>query len=678
MNDENLFALGRALLLAGILAIGGCGGSGGGGAPPVDTDGDGIADSVDTDDDNDGVADSADAFPLDPAESSDNDGDGIGDNADPDDDNDGVDDAMDAFPLDPNESEDSDNDGTGDNAEAFPNDPNETNDNDSDGIGDNADPDDDNDGVEDSMDAFPTDPAETTDTDGDGIGNNADTDDDGDGVEDSADAFPLDPSETADFDGDGIGDNADPDDDNDGTPDANDSFPNNAARTMPIEPLFPVVNGQFQLPNTPAATQMTWIIEQLAASSTSVTDINNRFDPATLAGISATQWQAFFDTLRGVVPNGTIQDIITMTPTNIRVLVGNANDPSNGQFVTLTTGYASGLIKSFGASGFPLNGSSTGLDVRTFDYAQTADRLATLAGELGVLVAEIDSDNQCVPIFERNAQQAFSTASIFKVWVMGAVARAIEDGVIAPDTAVPLVSDYITPGGTINDEPLSTPISVTDLAALMLGISDNTATEALFRLVGRDRNEAILTEFNHANLDAMLPFLSMNEAFHLYWTVSPADALAYINGTEQFQRDYLNNTLTPLGPVTNFSQANANTLVDALWQGSPNDVCNAMAGLRQFRDTSDGFVTADQAYGAETVGVNIRSRWERVWFKGGSLGDPQGQVVGTYGWLLESDNRGAFAVVAMGNNDPAGAARIDLNAFAQTALRLVDIVDETN
>ena len=678
MNNMNLIALWRALLVAALLAAGGCGGSSGGGTPPVDTDGDGIADATDPDDDNDGVADTADAFPLDPNETSDNDNDGTGDNADTDDDNDGVEDSMDAFPFDPAESQDSDNDGTGDNADAFPNDPNETSDNDADGIGDNADPDDDNDGVDDTMDAFPTDPAETTDTDGDGIGNNADTDDDGDGVEDTADAFPLDATETADFDGDGIGDNADPDDDNDGTPDASDDFPNNAARTKPIEPLFPVANGQFQLPNTPAANQMTWIIEQLAASSTSIADINNRFDPATLAGISAAQWQSFFDTLRGVVANGTIQDIITMTPTNIRVLVGNASEPGNGQFMTLTTGYGSGLIKSFGASGFPLNGSSTGLDVRTFDYAQTADRLATLAGELGVLVAEIDANNQCTPIFERNAGQPFSTASIFKVWVMGAVARAIEDGVIAPADTVPLISDYITPGGTINDEPLNTPISVTDLAALMLGISDNTATEALFRLVGRDRNEAILTEFNHANLDAMLPFLSMNEAFHLYWSVSPADALAYINGTEQFQRDYLDNTLTPLGPVTSFPQANANTLVDALWQGSPYDVCNAMAGLRRFTDTSDGFATADQAYGAETVGVNIRSRWERVWFKGGSLGDPQGQVVGTYGWLLESDNRGAFAVIAMGNNDPAGAARIDLNAFAQTALRLVDIVDETN
>ena len=77
----------------------------------------------------------------------DSDGDGINDSIDPDDDNDGVLDVDDDFPLDPNESKDSDGDGVGDNADAFPNDPNETKDSDGDGVGDNSDIDKDNDGM---------------------------------------------------------------------------------------------------------------------------------------------------------------------------------------------------------------------------------------------------------------------------------------------------------------------------------------------------------------------------------------------------------------------------------------------------------------------------------------------------------------------------------------------------
>ena len=76
--------------------------------------------------------------------------------------------------------------------------------------------------------------------------------------------------------------------------------------------------------------------------------------------------------------------------------------------------------------------------------------------------------------------------------------------------------------------------------------------------------------------------------------------------------------------------------------------------------------------------MNLRNKWERVWFKGGGLSDNGGFRVLTYGWLLETDSRGAFVVVAMGNNDSGGSARINQGDFASVASRLVDIVDETN
>ncbi|MEY3040939.1 MAG: hypothetical protein RLZZ174_21, partial [Pseudomonadota bacterium] len=204
----------------------------------IDTDRDGIGDSVDTDDDGDGVPDTEDLFPLDATEFADFDGDGTGDFADLDDDCDGTPDTADAFPFDPAEVADFDGDGIGDiadldddgdgtpdTADAFPLNPAEVADFDGDGIGDVADLDDDGDGTPDTADAFPLNPAEVADFDGDGLGDVADLDDDGDGTPDTADAFPFDPAEVADFDGDGIGDVADLDDDGDGTPDTADAFP---------------------------------------------------------------------------------------------------------------------------------------------------------------------------------------------------------------------------------------------------------------------------------------------------------------------------------------------------------------------------------------------------------------------------------------------------------------------
>ncbi|WP_281556622.1 Ig-like domain-containing protein [Thalassomonas sp. RHCl1] len=65
----------------------------------LDSDNDGVENSLDTDDDGDGIADIIDAFPLDADEGLDTDGDGIGNNADNDDDGDGIADGVDAFPL---------------------------------------------------------------------------------------------------------------------------------------------------------------------------------------------------------------------------------------------------------------------------------------------------------------------------------------------------------------------------------------------------------------------------------------------------------------------------------------------------------------------------------------------------------------------------------------------------
>ncbi len=80
----------NALVLSCALVA--CGGGGGGGPEaPLDSDGDGVPDSLD-------------AFPADPSETADSDGDGVGDNAD-------------AFPDDPDESVDTDGDGIGDNSD---------------------------------------------------------------------------------------------------------------------------------------------------------------------------------------------------------------------------------------------------------------------------------------------------------------------------------------------------------------------------------------------------------------------------------------------------------------------------------------------------------------------------------------------------------------------------------
>ena len=202
----------------------------------LDTDGDGIGDTIDTDDDNDGYSDVNENLclsdPLDPLSTPlDTDGDFIPDCVDVDDDGDGVLDTEDVFPLDGTEWTDTDGDGIGNNADLDDdgdgysdedeikclsdslNGLSTPTDNDNDFIADCTDLDDDNDGYPDEIDNFPFDPSEWLDTDGDGEGNNQDNDDDGDGIPDSEE-------DNLDTDGDGIRNDLDDDDDGDGIPTA--------------------------------------------------------------------------------------------------------------------------------------------------------------------------------------------------------------------------------------------------------------------------------------------------------------------------------------------------------------------------------------------------------------------------------------------------------------------------
>jgi len=194
----------------------------------IDSDGDGILDSLDNcpdtanadqlDTDVDGVGDVCDIC-ADFDDTIDTDNDGIPDGCDltptGDDDNDGIDNAVDNCIATPNPNQlDTDADGVGDVCDTTP-----TGDNDGDGI-DNA--------IDNCIDIANTDQA---DTDNDGIGDVCDDDSDNDGILNNVDNCPntANPNQL-DTDSDGIGDLCDAtptgDDDNDGIDNAIDNCPN--------------------------------------------------------------------------------------------------------------------------------------------------------------------------------------------------------------------------------------------------------------------------------------------------------------------------------------------------------------------------------------------------------------------------------------------------------------------
>lgn len=445
---------------------------------------------------------------------------------------------------------------------------------------------------------------------------------------------------------------------------------------LPIEPLFPANgDGTFQLPDTPAANEFAWFMRQLNAESTSVAEINAHFDANTLAGIPASEWQSFFDSLRQSVPNAQIVDLITVAPNRVRAVIGDPANPASGVVMTLKSSYPASSIISLGGSNFPQSATNTSVEDASLSLKQIASKFKAVADNTALLVAKIDG-NQCKPTIARNVKKPQQTGSIFKIWVLGALAQAIDDGVINASDELTFVSSEVVVSSGINDIAPGTQIPLVDMAAFMMGNSDNTATDHIHERVGRSRLEAILTQFNNRNPSGLTPFLSLNEQFQVFWGLTPEEANEYATSGDNRQRNILLNTIEPLGVPTEFPYSNEDALRVSSWAASAMDVCQAYAGLRQFDNRSDAFSIIDFAFGAEAVLNTVRNKWDRVWSKGGSLVNENGNYVFTLSWLLESDTRGAHVIVLMANNEDRSAI-VGAPIFSM-ASRIAEILDETN
>ncbi len=417
-----------------------------------------------------------------------------------------------------------------------------------------------------------------------------------------------------------------------------------------IEPkLVPAADGSVALPDGQAASQARWILEQLAQTDTSSAEIDARF------AVGTTQdWQSLFNQLRTEgYSNAKFLDVLFSTPVSIGAILGSGEPGAPLGFVTVNSQYAGdGLITSFAVQ--PYGGTVQFLRDQNLTMEQAVTDYMALGAENSLLVAKINSAGQCEAMVERDADIPRALASVFKIWVLGAVAKAVDDGVISMDRSIALDSNLLAQGGAINSEPEGTLFSVQDMATLMLGISDNSATDHLHALAGRNRVDATVTEYGNSSPNDMLPLLSISQAFSLYRSFPLSEVLDYLSSSEAEQRAFVTERMIPLGPVLNGPYFHSELLVDAFVKGSALSVCNAFASLRGFERSSEGFELIDNALGAAAAQPDIRNHWDRVWYKGGSLLDNDGQRVLTHAWFLESAEKGQYAVVALANNRVSG------------------------
>ena len=435
-----------------------------------------------------------------------------------------------------------------------------------------------------------------------------------------------------------------------------------------ITPQFPFVAGAYQLPPGPAVDQLQWLISELAAGeTTTLAEATAHFDPM----FDLTSMAAFVNQVRSEHPNARIADVVAVTPVKTVVVIKSPGDPLPFGYVTIGAHYA-GAKKIVEIYVQDYYGSVQYAADQTLTMVQAADKFATLSSAPALLVGRINSANQCTTMQDRNANTPRATASIFKIWLLGGVAQSIVEGTLSASDILPLVASELAPGGTINSEPLNTPFPVGDLARLMIGISDNTATDLLHQRVGRTRLDQIVTEYGVAQPDLLRPFLGISEQFHVFLSFPLPQALSYVNGTQPFKYQFLHDNIEPLGPNNGGAYFHEALLTSGTWRASPYDICRAFAKLRRLPQGSEAFKTADAALGAGVAQPEVRNRWDRVWYKGGSLASGvNGFHVLTHAWMLENAGEDPYVLIAMSNSDSGGIDQYNVQSVTGRILELL-------
>jgi hypothetical protein len=303
-------------------------------------------------------------------------------------------------------------------------------------------------------------------------------------------------------------------------------------------------------------------------------------------------------------------------------------------------------------------------------WAQADRELARLAPDASLLVARVSPGGSCTPVHQVAAAAARPLASMFKLFVLGALAHQIAAGRISWNQELTVTDALKSPGsGSLQNVPDGTRVSVRQTAAMMIAISDNTAADMLIQLVGRSAVEAQDRQWSdHAALN--VPFLTAREG--LLMKIYPALAHRYLSLAPSRRAAFIASSVDPLP----FRQAQAQSLpgsptdIDTIeYFASPDDICRAFAGLQQLA-AQPALAPLGSILSADSAGIGLDpAQWPTVWFKGGS--EPG---VLTLGYLATNSKGQTFVVAAMLSNPAAAlspSAEPGLLAIVRGAFGLV-------
>jgi beta-lactamase class A len=393
-------------------------------------------------------------------------------------------------------------------------------------------------------------------------------------------------------------------------------------------------------------------IEQLPSILAGTMKYEDYFSPSFLAAVPSAQIKTLSD------------QFIAQNGKPVRIVAVEANGP-NGASIKIEYEKAIATADITVESSAP--NKVVGLLIKGFELkgdtpAKIDADFSALPGNAGYLIEKIGADGRRQQIAGRAVTQQFAIASTFKLYVLAELASQVQAGRRSWSDVVPINENSYSSSATQN-WPRSTPVTLQTLATWMISVSDNAATDALMRVLGRDAIEEKLATIGHSDPDKALPMLTTVEAFAL--KSNPTLRARFQKATEAQQRDLLDNDAAALKfeRIDMAQLGSGPVAIDSIeWFASPADIANLLNNIRRTGNQTALDVMAVN----KGVAPTSASKWKYLGYKGGS--EPG---VISMSFLAQSKAGEWYAISGSWNNS---AKEVDNASFAALMARLLDSV----
>lgn len=255
--------------------------------------------------------------------------------------------------------------------------------------------------------------------------------------------------------------------------------------------------------------------------------------------------------------------------------------------------------------------------------------------------------------------------STFKLYVLGELVRSIRQKERKWTDVVKLDSAWRSlPSGRLHTWPHGSPMTLHSLATMMISESDNTATDALIRLLGPNRIAQQMSAMGHDRPDLNLPFLTTLQAFKLKYADAATGKRFAAAGSDE--RNVILRQIDTSITYDSISPTTEPVLSDKVeWFASTSDLCRAMDWFRADAALQKDFSAIDIL--GINPGIQTAKSWKHVGFKGGS--EP-GVINMTY--LLEHSNGSWYCISGTWSNPNGTVEEMRFAGLIERAVQLLE------